>query len=190
MEPLEETKDDDEEDSLPETEDDEEEENSVPDHHLDITTSERKSGKMKGVTREKVSLTIGNYLFRKRRVAADGGVFFSCNGCETQASKYLSAIAKIKEDGSYELIEWPRLKDHSCWADGYQALVKKARRTMIFEVSQDPSRSVNQIYEEVRNSITQTMTTQEKQLFLSAFPTFRAIQSTLYKKRWELLPSS
>ena len=63
---------------------------------------------MKGVTREKVSLTIGNYLFRKRRVAADGGVFFSCNGCETQASKYLSAIAKIKEDGSYELIEWPR----------------------------------------------------------------------------------
>ena len=59
---------------------------------------------------------------------------------------------------------------------------------MIFEVSQDPSRSVNQIYEEVRNSITQTMTTQEKQLFLSAFPTFRAIQSTLYKKRRELLP--
>ena len=143
---------------------------------------------MKGVTREKVSLTIGNYLFRKRRVAADGGVFFSCNGCETQASKYLSAIAKIKEDGSYELIEWPRLKDHSCWADGSQALVQKAKRAMIFEVSQDPSRSVNQIYEEVRNSITQTMTTQEKQLFLSAFPTFRAIQSTLYKKRWELLP--
>merc|ERR1711994_1051251 len=32
------------------------------------------------------------------------------------------------------------------------------------------------------------MTTQEKQLFLSAFPTFRAIQSTLYKKRRELLP--
>ena len=149
---LEETKDDDEEDSLPETEDDKEEENSVPDHHFDITTSERKSGKMKGVTREKVSLTIGNYLFCKRRVAADGGVFFSCNGCETQASKHLSAIAKIKEDGSYELIEWPRLKDHSCWADGSQALVQKAKRAMFFEVSQDPSRSVNQIYKEVRNS--------------------------------------
>ena len=39
LEPLEETKDDDEEDSLPETEDDEEEENSVPDHHFDITTA-------------------------------------------------------------------------------------------------------------------------------------------------------
>ena len=137
---------------------------------------------MKGVTREKVSLTIGNYLFRKRRVAADGGVFFSCNGCETQANKYLSAIAKIKEDGSYELIEWPRLKYHSCWADGYQALVKKARRTLIFEVSQDPSRSINKIYEEVRNSITQTMTTQEKQLFLSASPTFRVIQQLCIRR--------
>ena len=40
----------------------------------------------------------------------------------------------------------------------------------------------------MRNSITQTMTTQEKQLFLSVFPTLRAIQSTLYKKRRELLP--
>ena len=101
---------------------------------------------MKGVTREKVSLTIGNYLFRKRRVAADGGVFFSCNGCETQASKYLSAIAKIKEDGSYELIEWPRSKDHSCWVDGNQALIKKARNEMFLKIDQDPSRSINQIY--------------------------------------------
>ena len=99
---------------------------------------------MKGVTREKVSLTIGNYIFRERKkaVGADG-VFFSCNGCEKQARKHLSAIAKINEDGSYELIEWPRLKDHSCWADGSQAVVQKARRAMIFEVSQDPSRSVN-----------------------------------------------
>ena len=90
LEPLEETKDDDEEDSLPETEDDEEEENSVPDHHLDITTSERKSGKMKGLTREKVSLTIGNYIFfkRKKAVGADG-VFLSYSGCETQVTSLL-----------------------------------------------------------------------------------------------------
>ena len=123
--------------------------NTIPDHHFDITTSKGKRGKMKGVTREKVSLTIGNYIFRERKkaVGADG-VFFSCNGCEKQARKHLSAIAKINEDGSYELIEWPRLKDHSCWADGSQALVQKAKRAMIFEVSQDPSRSVNQIYEE------------------------------------------
>ena len=39
LKPFEETKDDDEGDSLPETEDDEEEENSVPDHHFDITTA-------------------------------------------------------------------------------------------------------------------------------------------------------
>ena len=59
---------------------------------------------------------------------------------------------------------------------------------MLEKVSQDPSRSIVQIYEEVRNSITQNMESQEKLLFLSDFPTFRDIQSSLYKKRRELIP--
>ena len=59
---------------------------------------------------------------------------------------------------------------------------------MFEKVSQDPSRSINQIYEEVRNSFTQNMESQEKLLFLSAFPTFRDIQSSLYKKRREHIP--
>ena len=59
---------------------------------------------------------------------------------------------------------------------------------MFLKIDQDPFRSINQIYEEVRNSTTQTMTTQVKQLFLSVFPSFRTIQSKLYRKRWELIP--
>ena len=101
-------------------------------------------------------------IIEKRRQTSDGAVFFSCNDCETKASKYLSAVAKIKEDGSYELIEWPRSKDHSCWVDGNQALIKKARNEMFLKIDQDPSRSINQIYEEVRNSTTQTMTSQDQ----------------------------
>ena len=59
---------------------------------------------------------------------------------------------------------------------------------MFLKIDQDPSRSINQIYEEVRNSTTQTMTTQEKQSFLSVFPSFRQIQAKLYRKRRELIP--
>ena len=59
-----------------------------------------------------------------------GSVFFSCNGCETTSHKYLSAVAKIKEAGTYDLIEWPPLKDHSCWADGNQTLIRKAKHEM------------------------------------------------------------
>ena len=88
-------------------------------------------------------------------------------------------MIRLKEDGTYELVEWPRLNDHSCWADGNQALIRKARNEMFEKVSQDPSRSINQIYEEVRNSITQNMESQEKLLFLSAISTFRDIQSSL-----------
>ena len=80
------------------------------------------------------------------------------------------------------------MKDHSCWADGNQALIKKARNEMFLKIDQDPSRSINQIYEEVRNSTTQTMTSQEKQSFLSVFPSFRQIQAKLYRKRQELIP--
>ena len=65
------------------------------------------------------------------------------------------------------------MKDHACWADGNQALIKKARNEKFEKISQDPSRSINQIYEEVRNSITQTM---------------EVLQASLYKERQELIP--
>ena len=128
-------------------------EEGIPDHEFEIKTTEGKLGRMKGVTREKVSLLIGNHVFRKRRIEKSGLVSFTCNGCETSVPKrYLSAFARVKEDGSYELAEWPRLEDHCCWADGNRALIRKARNEMFEKVSQDPSRSIVQIYEEVRQS--------------------------------------
>ena len=125
-----------------EEDEDGEEEDSIPEHEFDIKTTEGKFGRMKGVAREKVSLTIGNNIFRKRRQIKNGSIIFTCNGCEPMApKKYLSAITRITEDGTYELIEWPRLDDHSCWADGNQALHRKARDGMLSKVTQDPTRS-------------------------------------------------
>ena len=144
---------------------------------------------MKGVTREKVLLTIGNNIFRKRRQLKNGSVIFTCNGCEGMApKKYLSAITRIKEDGTYELVEWPRMKDHSCWADGNQALTRKAKDEMLSKVTQDPTRSALSVYEEVRNSFTENMAPEEKFLFLSTFPTFNLFHHLLYRKRRELIP--
>ena len=82
------------------------EEDGIPEHEFEIKTTEGKSGKMKGVTRVKVTLLIGNHIFRKRKIEKDGLVQFSCNGCETSVPRrYLSAFAKAKEDGTYELVE-------------------------------------------------------------------------------------
>ena len=86
---------------------DEEEEDSIPEHEFDIKTTEGKFGRMKGVAREKVSLTIGNNIFRKRRQIKNGSIIFTCNGCEAMASKkYMSAITRITKDGTYELMNW------------------------------------------------------------------------------------
>ena len=59
---------------------------------------------------------------------------------------------------------------------------------MLSKVEQNPLRSAIQIYEEVRNSFTQNMQSEEKVLFLSSFPTFRDFQTILYRKRRELIP--
>ena len=149
-------------------EDEDEEEEGIPEHEFEIKTTEGKFGKMKGVAREKVSLLLGNYIFHKRRQLKNGSIIFSCNGCEAQVPKlYLSAIARITEEGTYELVEWPRSKDHSCWADSHQVLFRKARVEMVSIVEQNPSRSTVQIYEEVRNSFTHNMEPDEKMLILS-----------------------
>ena len=55
----------------PEDEDEVEDE-GIPEHEFEIKTTEGKFGKMKGVAREKVSLLLGNYIFRKRRQLKNG----------------------------------------------------------------------------------------------------------------------
>ena len=80
------------------------------------------------------------------------------------------------------------MKDHRCWADGSQALHRKAIDEMLSKVTQDPTRSAQSVYEEVRNSFTQNMEAEEKLLFLSNFPTFKDFQTRMYRKRRELIP--
>ena len=114
----------------------EEEEEDIPEHSFDIKTSIGKTGAMKGKKRETVTLQLGNYNFRKRFVLKNGNINFTCTGCEGQVPKVnLSALAKINEEGKYELLYWPHSKEHSCWADQTDALIAKARREMYVQLS-------------------------------------------------------
>ena len=159
-------------------------------HSFDIKTSIGKTGAMKGKKRETVTLQLGNYNFRKRFVLKNGNINFTCTGCEGQVPKVnLSALAKINEEGKYELLYWPRSKEHSCWADQTDALIAKARREMYVQLSENPSRSVNQIYESVRTSFTQNMEDDLRMLFLEKFPKLKNIAPALYRKRREFIPA-
>ena len=59
---------------------------------------------------------------------------------------------------------------------------------MLSKVTQDPTRSAQLVYEEVRNSFTENMESEEKFLFLSNFPTFKEFHTILYRKRLEFIP--
>ena len=88
-----------------------------------------KSGKKKGTT---VSLSIGNYIFRRQRELKSGRVTFSCNECETEG-KFISATAEVV-DGQYCLVEAPKPEEHCCWASGNALLIKQARSMMYQKV--------------------------------------------------------
>ena len=138
--------------------------------------------------RETVTLVIGNYIFRKRNTLKNGTVRFSCNACE-KMNKHLYAVAQIKEEGDYELLEWPHSGDHSCLAHGAESLIRQARQEMFKRVDENPSYSMNKVYEEVRTSFTQNLDEEEKLMFLQQFPPFRNVASLLYKRRREHIPS-
>ena len=163
--------------------DEEEEINEVvplPDHHFEIKKCFWKSGPRKGEEKIQVSLIIDNYTFRRRR-EKNGHVTFSCNACEAEKT-FVSAIAKVV-DGEYKLSEVPLVDEHVCWVSGSPLLVKSAISKMLQAIEKDPTRSINQIYEDVRLSFTQSMSMDERKSFLQEFPTFKAVQSQLYMKR-------
>ena len=60
---------------------------------------------------------------------------------------------------------------------------------MYVQLSENPSRSVNQIYESVRTSFTQNMEDDLRMLFLEKFPKLKNIAPALYRKRREFIPA-
>ena len=158
----------------------EEEDDEMPEHHFEVKQTVVKSGAKKGQSSVKVSLVIGNNTFRKRKEINERATF-SCNLCEAE-KRFVSATAEVV-DGQYKLREFPKPEDHICWASGQDISIRAARTMMYKMIEEDPTRPVLDIYEEVRKTFTEGMDMTEMQAFLAEFPSYRAIQSRLYKKR-------
>ena len=120
----------------------------------------------------------------------NGNLQFTCNGCKRKGH-YTSAVAGVEESDKsekYYLIRAPRYEDHTCWVTENPA-IKSARDEMCSMVLNDPTRSLQEIYEEVRNRCTEDMDANAKLLFLQDFPTYIEIKTILVRKRREVIPS-
>ena len=104
----------------------------------------------------------------------------SLNLCEADG-RFVSATA-VHIDGQYHLRDAPRPEEHSCWASGHTFSITKARKMMYKKVEEDPTRSVLEIYEEVRNGFTEGMNQSAMQSFLQEFPMEVNAKSSLQKE--------
>ena len=69
-----------------------------PEPVFDVTTKTVKTGVKKGNVEKKVSLIIGNTIFKKRKTQKNGNIVFSCNGCQKEGL-YLPALVGIEGKG-------------------------------------------------------------------------------------------
>ena len=88
----------------------------------------------------------------------------------------------------WKLEEAPGDEEYKCWASGFNVRIKEAVEEMYAKVEEDPTRKIPRIYQEVRSKITENLDLDERCALLQEFPTFRGIQSRLYKKKYEYVP--
>ena len=66
--------------------------------------------------------------------------------------------------------------------------IKEALDKMYCQVKEDPTKKIPRVYQEVTAKITENLDYDERCALLQEWPTFRAVQSRLYKKKYELVP--
>ena len=144
---------------------------------------------------EKITLFIRDNIFRRRYVRGDLATF-TCTGCEkisrktrcgNKGKKDASAVAQITGDG-YVLLEAAVDDEHKCWTSGFSVKIKEAVDKMYSQVKKDPMKKISRVYQEVTAKITENLDYDERCTLLQEWPTFRAVQSRLYKKKYELVP--
>ena len=88
----------------------------------------------------------------------NGNLTFTCNGCEKEGL-ILSAVVGVEDEEAdkYFVIRAPGMKDHKCWASSYQVDIRAAKSQMYEMVAKEPTRSLLEIYEVVRQKYTAQM---------------------------------
>ena len=117
---------------------------------------------------------------------------FNCNGCQKMGF-YLSAVAGTEDEEAdkYYLIRAPQIKDHKCWTSSNQRSIRETKAEMYEIVLNEPTRSLQEIYEVVRQKYTAQMDSNTKLLFLQQFPRFLNLLCCQWEDRsFHQIPSS
>ena len=154
-----------------------------------ITMKTVKTGPKKGNVEKKITLVIGDHFFKRSKKFADGKMVFTCNGCQKEGV-YLSAVAGMENEDAdeYYLIRAPQIQDHKCWVSGNTKVIKEAKDLMYQMVLKEPTRSLQEIYEVVRQQFTANMDSATKLLFLQDFPKYLDLKSALLYVRRQVIP--
>ena len=88
----------------------------------------------------------------------------------------------------YELIKWPI--EHACSPGVTHHLVKDFRHKCYVAVSQDPTRSISQLYKDIREEMCSNLPDDEKKSFLEEMPDLHSIKPQLYKHRRKFIPKA
>ena len=77
---------------------------------------------------------------------------------------------------------------HKLGTSGFSLNIKEAVDEMYSQVKEYPTKKIPRVYQEVTAKITENLDYDERCALLQEWPTFRAVQSRLYKKKYELVP--
>ena len=156
----------------------------LPEHQFVFRETIGISGSKKGVPSTKVVLHMDNRVYTKSKmIRKPDRMCFSCNGCLKQG-KYLSVLAEVV-DNEYKLYQVPKEELHVCSPEYLGLEVKMAKKLLIEKALEDPTRSITEIYREVKDSFEESLEPQDLQLFLENFPTYSQVKSLLCRKRKE-----
>ena len=157
------------------------EDGPLPEHSFQFRETIGRLGSKRGVPSTKVSLFIGNRVYKRSRTIGKSGLTcFSCNGCQKQG-KYLSAIAR-EVGNEYILERAPLEKNHVCLPIKHVVDVKMAMKLINEKTLGEPNRSIREIYDEVKDSYVESMEPDMRESFLESIPKYEKISLRLWKK--------
>ena len=158
----------------------------IPNHNFIYKDLEIQRGPKKGEVRKTVTLIIPPFIYKRKSDARMIGTtaYFSCNTCEQLDVQNTARAIKYEDkngEAYYELLKWPI--EHACKPGVTHHLVKDFRDKCYDAVSQDPTRSISQLYKDIREEMCSNLTDDEKKSFLEEMPELHSIKSQLYNHR-------
>ena len=92
------------------------------------------------------------------------------------------------DEAWYELVQWPI--EHDCAPSATSHLARIFTERCYSAVEADPTKSIFQIYKDIRAEMGQELTPDEKISFLSEIPRLHSIKVQLYKHRRKFIPTA